>query len=192
MAKLTESKSPQELLRGSKFKPRHPTHVNLRFLGLLVLVLGIVGCDMNPPESINFIVQWPIQQSAPDELGPFLKVVRESNKEMLEQASVFDPFRLYFLYGRMRLNWKSGLSRLHVGYDHYSETESGEWKEARKTFEISGNGKNLTIGELLFHIQKNTFEFLGTGDDFSFPEALELGEEEQRGGVPVYELFLGS
>ncbi len=147
---------------------------------------------MNHPENVNFIVQWPIQSSTPEDLSTFLKEIRETNKEMLKDASLFDPFRLYFLYGRMRLNWKSGVTRLHVDYDHEVETDSGDWKEERRTFEIDGKGKNLTFGNLLFHIQKNTSEILGGEEKFNFPEGLELSEEITRDGVPVYELFLGS
>jgi len=148
-------------------------------------VVFIGGCRVELPESISFIVEWRLIPDAPSDLAEFVMLVRAENKDMMKEAGFLNPIRWLNYFGRARLGAKTGLKHLYLTYEYAVEKEPGEWIEEKRTIEIKSDNADMTIGELLFHIQHQTGPELIDEDYFYFPEEIHRLDQGFRDGIPT-------
>ena len=79
---------------------------------------------------------------------------------------------------------------IKIQYEYSIEDSSGEWVDHETILGISDD-KNLTFGQLLYHLHHFTKKNLHNQDIMAI-EGFELKEGSENDEVPIYHVFFGS
>lgn len=142
-------------------------------------------------DSIPFMVQWSFAESGSENPDEFVRELKAYNKSITSAMGLLDPYRIFNFFGRLLLDRDTKLARLRVKYEYSVESKSGDLEDREKVIEIQSTSGTLTVGELVFWIHQKAKRDLA-GQDHCHIESIDLIDDGKSGGIPTYELFLGS
>ena len=127
-------------------------------------------------ENVSWSFSEPIPKSPPDLIVGVIKYYDEVYGEIFQ---------------RELLTAKSPFIRLNVTYEYAIQRASGKWDDIDETVRIDGNGTYLTYADILWQLHKAVYENVKDNNHHYF-EGLDLSEDEDEEGVPIYKMWLGS
>ena len=163
--------------------------MKLKIFLILTFFYHGVAMAKNPEEILAYI-EWDFEAEVTKDYLQFLDEAKKIQQDIDKEIPLLSPYRLYIKFLRTNLHKEIGYKEIKIQYEYSTEDSSGEWVDHETILEISDD-KNLTFGQLLYHLHHFTKKNLHNQDIMAI-EGFELKEGSENDEVPIYHVFFGS